>query len=51
MGMGQDSSKGVKTAASGDKEMMTGQFSKDTKEREGAMQARHEQANADLNRE
>jgi len=47
----EDSSKGVKTAASGDKEMMTGQFSRDTKEREGAMQTRHEQANTDLNRE
>jgi len=48
---GEDSSKGVATAASGDREMQTGQFAASTKEREGVQGARHQQANTDLNRE
>jgi len=49
---GEPSSDGVKTAASGTKEMQTGQFSHSTKEREGINAAdRHTQANMDLNRE
>lgn len=49
---GEPSSDGVKTAASGAKEMQTGQFSQSTKDREGIHAgARHAQANTDLNRE
>jgi len=46
----EDSSRGVKTAASGDQEIGTGHFSQQTKDRE-ALGRRHEQANTDLNRE
>ena len=46
----KDSTKGVKTAASGDQEIGTGHFSQLTKDREAGGR-RHEQANTDLNRE
>lgn len=49
---GEPSSEGVATAASGTKEMQTGEFSHSTKAREGINAGdRHTQANVDLNRE
>jgi len=49
---GDDPSKSVKTAASGERELETGKFSAGTKEREGLFNKdRHAQANKDLNRE
>lgn len=47
----EDDSKGVKTAAAGEKEMYTGHFSSGTKEREAGHAGRMGQANTDLNRE